>query len=251
MRSEDMHMRLIVAPVDGLLPSERALPLAAKLAHALAADLTLLYVSPPRASIHHAIEAQAAIYAMASRLGLHYGLEPAIITRRGDPAETIVHEATGQHAWAIVMGSHSRDARMRNVLGSVAEEVIDRSPVPVFVVPAGVAAPGLSRLERILVPLDGSARAASIGGAVRDLARATGARILEVSDLNDPVRQLQDLCRRERIDLVAFAAHGDTAMNGQQFSDVAQGLLRSSPAPVMVFGRAALAQLDARGRPAA
>ena len=56
----------------------------------------------------------------------------------------------------IVMGSHGRDGAVRLLLGSVAETIVRRSPVPVTVVrgPDQV----VDTHEQILVPFDGSAQ---------------------------------------------------------------------------------------------
>lgn len=53
----------------------------------------------------------------------------------GKPAETIVQVAKRENADHIVMGSAGRQGVSRLLLGSVAEGVIRRSPVPVTVAP--------------------------------------------------------------------------------------------------------------------
>jgi nucleotide-binding universal stress UspA family protein len=55
-------------------------------------------------------------------------------TTVGRPARAIVTFAEDETIDAIVMGSHGRDGVSRIVLGSVAETVVRRSPVPVTVV---------------------------------------------------------------------------------------------------------------------
>jgi nucleotide-binding universal stress UspA family protein len=55
-------------------------------------------------------------------------------TTVGRPARAIVAFAEENDVDSIVMGSHGRDGVSRVVLGSVAETVVRRSPVPVTVV---------------------------------------------------------------------------------------------------------------------
>jgi nucleotide-binding universal stress UspA family protein len=55
-------------------------------------------------------------------------------TEVGRPAATIVEFAEELDADHVVVGSHSRKGVSRLVLGSVAESVVRRSPVPVTVV---------------------------------------------------------------------------------------------------------------------
>lgn len=55
-------------------------------------------------------------------------------TAVGRPARAIVKFAEENDIDSVVMGSHGRDGVSRIVLGSVAETVVRRSPVPVTVV---------------------------------------------------------------------------------------------------------------------
>lgn len=52
----------------------------------------------------------------------------------GRPSRAIVEFATDHDPDGIVMGSHGREGVVRVLLGSVAESVVRRSPVPVTVV---------------------------------------------------------------------------------------------------------------------
>lgn len=52
----------------------------------------------------------------------------------GLPSRAIVEYAEGHDIDTVVMGSHGRDGLSRILLGSVAETVVRRSPVPVTVV---------------------------------------------------------------------------------------------------------------------
>ncbi|WP_323174780.1 universal stress protein [Natrialba sp. PRR66] len=52
----------------------------------------------------------------------------------GKPAQVIEQEATAGGYETIVIGSHGREGVSRVLLGSVAEKVVRRSPVPVVVI---------------------------------------------------------------------------------------------------------------------
>ena len=52
----------------------------------------------------------------------------------GAPAETIVERAAEEDVDLVVIGSHGRKGVSRILLGSVAERVVQRAPVPVLVV---------------------------------------------------------------------------------------------------------------------
>jgi nucleotide-binding universal stress UspA family protein len=62
------------------------------------------------------------------------GFDIETVVRVGRSAATIVDYVTENDVDHVVMGSHGRTGVTRIILGSVAEEVMRRSPVPVTVV---------------------------------------------------------------------------------------------------------------------
>ncbi len=240
-------MDTILVPLDGSPLSERALPLAAALAHELGLSLCLLHVREENRAFDSEQDIQAAFQAAKWHVRELYGFEPETTTRKGYAARVIVEEAGRPGVWAVVMASHSREALLRIVLGSIAEQFIDLSPVPVFLVPASVPAPGLPRFKRILVPLDGSQQAEAILTPVNSLGASLGAEVVPLHvELGDPSTEIVAACEREHADLVAFATFGRTPLEQDQLSRVAQAVLRHSQAPIMAFGREALRRLSER-----
>ena len=71
------------------------------------------------------------------RLASAAGVETERVVEVGKPAQTIVEKATEGEIDHIVMGSHGRQGVSRLLLGSVAENVVRRSPVPVTVARSG------------------------------------------------------------------------------------------------------------------
>ena len=67
---------------------------------------------------------------------LHLG-DKAIKTRveEGNPAESILKAAKKLHADIIVIGSHSQKWLENLVMGSVSEEVLRHTEIPVFIIP--------------------------------------------------------------------------------------------------------------------
>ena len=62
------------------------------------------------------------------------GMPLEVVVKQGDPARSIVEEATEWRADLIVVGSHDRRGLERLVLGSVAREVVNHAPCSVEVV---------------------------------------------------------------------------------------------------------------------
>jgi nucleotide-binding universal stress UspA family protein len=187
----------IVVPLDGSERAERALPVAARIAHASGAQIILLRAVPvpvPLTSVFaptvhdasvpafmEASETQAKDYleriAGSPRLA---GLATEIMVPVGAPAAAILDAVASHTADLVVMCSHGATGLTRWVLGSVAQHVARHAPVPVLVlresgpIPAGPH-PDPEQPLRILVPLDGSQLAQAALGPAADLAVALAA----------------------------------------------------------------------------
>jgi len=141
-------VRLLV-PIDGYPPSMRALDVAVEFAAARGGDVVICYVVDlAEVAVLTGGEAQLlpscleqaesrgnAILAAALS---HVGSRVHVSTRRaeGEPVEEIERLAAQTGADIVVLGSHGRSGIARAVMGSVAEGVVRRAPIPVIVVPA-------------------------------------------------------------------------------------------------------------------
>lgn len=75
-----------------------------------------------------------ALFAHAKEIADEHGVSIETTTSNGKPSDEIIEYAEQNPIDAIVMGSHGRKGASRVLLGSVAETVTRRSPVPVTVV---------------------------------------------------------------------------------------------------------------------
>lgn len=190
--------RTILVSLDGSAFSERALPVAASLARALKAQLVLARaaiasvfpgVDATDAQVQAVNEAQEYLANLAAGLSeQHLSVEVAV--PYGDPAEMILLEIGLRNADLVVMCTHGRSGMGRWVYGSVAEQVLARSPVPVLLVrPTGAITklalgPGQMKL---LVPLDGSPFAEAALPHATALARALDGTIVLMRMVEPPV----------------------------------------------------------------
>jgi nucleotide-binding universal stress UspA family protein len=127
------------------------------------ATLELLYVIDPYTGME-AVEYGGTNYQREQTRGetlLETAIEEHDIADRaeqtvmfGRPVRQILGYATENPINHICMGSHGRDGAARLLLGSVAETVVRRAPVPTSVVRQPIKD---ARPESILVPFDGSA----------------------------------------------------------------------------------------------
>jgi nucleotide-binding universal stress UspA family protein len=204
----------------------------------------------------------------------------------GDASEVILGAVHDRHASMVVVASHGRGFLGRVVVGSVADRVARAAPVPVLIIHPSrgdipVHADSRARVDRLVVPLDGSALArealpvaASLGhqlGVSIHLVRALPTRE-ELASHPDPVEHgyyeeliaaatetLESEASRLRStglevttssligtpaatildelgshDLVVMTSHGRGGVRRWLLGSVAERLIRSGDAPVLL-----------------
>ena len=75
----------------------------------------------------------------AQELALARGVAAESRVLEGDPSEALVAAAVQEQVDLIILGSHGRRGIQRLLLGSVAETVVRKAPIPVLVVPISVS----------------------------------------------------------------------------------------------------------------
>lgn len=153
----------ILVPLDGSPEAETALEAVLPLARAFSSEVILLTVMgspdiPPR--VYPSLLRTSEI--LWSR-----GFSASFDLRIGKPEEEILAFAREKQVDLVAMATHGRSGLSRVLVGSVAEEVLRHSEMPLFVSKPRKTTRGL---ERILVALDGSERAEDILGDVAPIA---------------------------------------------------------------------------------
>jgi nucleotide-binding universal stress UspA family protein len=165
MRPRDV----ILVPLDGSDLAERALTVAAALARRRGSALRLVHV-------HQRVEADPIYmdgfpvldehlrslrrvheraYLEGARDRLAAGVSTSVALLDGPPAPAIADDARAKEAALIVMTTHERGGLERALLGSVADQLVRTSSVPLLLVPGGSGSRSC-HFGRIVVPLDGS-----------------------------------------------------------------------------------------------
>ena len=140
--------RTILVPLDGSGLAEQALPLAVNLAKASSARLVLERVflekpTTPALALGDDIyecwsDTEAYLAGVARKLAAQ-GLSVETNVRYGTAVEGILAEIDASHAELVVMCTHGRTGPAQALIGSVAAELLSRSPVPVLLIgPAAV-----------------------------------------------------------------------------------------------------------------
>jgi nucleotide-binding universal stress UspA family protein len=186
--SEDvMSRRLtqrILVPVDGSQLAERILPLVERLSRDGAHVKLVRVVTNPSAEL--ALKgknvfgaAKGYLEFLAGRLRADW-LTVSCALMVGDPAEEIRKLAKSWKPTLIAMSTHGRSGVARIVRGSVAERVLRECRFPLLLAnPLALEVPsGTSGFRRILVPLDGSKRAAEIIPLASEIAALSKAEVV-------------------------------------------------------------------------
>jgi nucleotide-binding universal stress UspA family protein len=178
-----MLVQKVLIPLDGSPLAERITVHAGRLLHAKSASALLLRV------VRSAFEAEPAwkeLEGLRDRLQAS-GVDASARVVVGEPAQRIIEIVREVDATLIALSTHGRSGVARVLRGSVAAEVLRRSPVPVLLAnPFSLREAENLPIRRILVPLDGSARSAAILPAVSELARLHGSEVvlMNVVDLS-------------------------------------------------------------------
>lgn len=190
------YFRHILVPVDGsdcsLFAVRFALRLAAPngrvtFANAIhigaALDTTVTPFGGNPIAVLDVLESERrTVYATAEALARIEGVRSETLDLTGSPAGAIVGIVPRIGADAVVMGTHGRRGFPRLILGSVAEAVLKRAPVPTFVVhaPHDAATTPFAPIARIVAAVDGSPGAMSAIDLALNLAVTYRARIFFV-----------------------------------------------------------------------
>jgi len=134
----------VLLPTDGSESAETVVEHARDVAVRRGADVHVLYVVDDRAFLtmdddrvpEVTDQLRAEGERATSEVAAAFEREDLDVTtelRQGDPADEILAAAADRDADLVVMGSHGADPT-RNLLGSVSQEVVTRSSVPVLTV---------------------------------------------------------------------------------------------------------------------
>lgn len=175
-----MYKRLLVA-IDGSAIAESVLPYALGICRATQSQLTLVRVV---ADDGQRAQASGYVDALARKLGA----EGRCVSADGDVASALIAEAARVPGTLVTMTTHGRSGVMGVLLGSVAMKVLRGGEGSVLLYrphEAPTADPTEPiKLARVVVPMDGTPSAESIGEHAAEFARWLGARLVVISVLD-------------------------------------------------------------------
>jgi nucleotide-binding universal stress UspA family protein len=197
----------IIVPVDGSAVAEQAIPLALGIARRARSQVQLVMVHQELSPVlimepgvvyartRLAVERSESEYLgnLTSRLRKETGEVLSSTMLKGPLVGTLADYARTSGADLVVMTTHGRGGVGRAWLGSVTDELIRRSEVPVIALRARVNLEPAEEvnIREILVPLDGSPLAEEVLKPVAALARILGAK-LSLVQIVQPVMLASD-----------------------------------------------------------
>jgi len=189
--------KAILVPTDFSPASDSALDLARDLAGPFNAEIHLLHVrtvfdgpivSPEDLNEVERVLAMSDARTLQTLEASAKGIEAPThchIRRGTAPADAII-DAIGEHDCdLVIMGTHGRRGLKRLLTGSVAQEVVHHSPVPVLTIRADADDPRLP--QKILVAVDFSERSLSAVGWAAAVAPALDAEITLLHVVEPPI----------------------------------------------------------------
>jgi nucleotide-binding universal stress UspA family protein len=181
--------RSILVPLDGSLSSEQALPYAAELARRSGADLRLVFVHTPlllgegtlylgTPDVQLWEEEKSYLATVVGRLKKAGVDKVSAHVLEGAIVQTLQEQALSEGCDLVVMTTHGRGPVSRFWLGSVADQVVHRLPLPLLLIrtreetPPPAAEP---EIRNILVALDGTPTAEQMLEPAGAMAKLVGA----------------------------------------------------------------------------
>lgn len=163
-------LRRILVPCDGSIESEAVLGMLAPFARQEQSEVAVLYVAGAGQSPQGPPPRIDQLCQALRTLGIHAWME----LREGKPAEQILAWAREKGVDLIAMTTHGHSGMRRVMLGSVAEDILRHTEVPVLITRPATPA---HAWKRIVVALDGSPQAENVLRDAVELARISGAAL--------------------------------------------------------------------------
>ncbi len=181
--------RSILVPLDGSLPSEQSLPYAAAVARRSGAALHLAYVHTPlfvgegvmylgTPDVQLWEEEKNYLLSVVDRLKKMELDKISAHVLEGPIAETLQEQALGEACDLVVMTTHGRGPASRFWLGSIADQLVHRLPMPLLLIRTREETPPPAtepEVRNVLVALDSTPAAKQILEPAGTLAKLLGA----------------------------------------------------------------------------
>jgi nucleotide-binding universal stress UspA family protein len=191
----------ILVPVDGSPLAEQSLPMALDIAERAQSKVKLVlvhqtppvFLAPEDAKLYSRVDLAVLkaerdyLRGLVQRLRPRIGKKLTSAVLQGPPALTLSKYIPQADADLVVLTTHGRGGLRRAWLGSVADHLVRTLEIPLLLIRAQEVAPDLTRLDSIMVPLDGSSLAEAALEPAAAVARLWDAKMSLVSVVSPAV----------------------------------------------------------------
>src|SRR5579864_3980609 len=152
MKGRALMFSNILVPLDGTAQSNAALPLARTIAQATGGTITLLRVVKADDATKPA-EATNELRSIAAELTTTGLPVKTVVCDSDEIAYAILQQIQQDASDLVIMRTHGRAGIGRAVLGSVTQEVLAASTIPIMLLRPGGRR--ITHIKKLLVPVDG------------------------------------------------------------------------------------------------
>jgi len=186
-----------------------------------------------------------------------------IVSRNEEPYEDIVHHASKNNVYMIIMGTHGRSEMKRLMMGSVTAKVIGHASCNILVLPLNAKV----ECKNVLIATDGSKYSEAAASEALGIAKRCGSSIIVLSvALSDaeltatqdnvnkvseaaakedikttsivtkgkPYESIIETAKQKEVDVIVVGSHGRTGLARLLMGSVAERVIGLSESAVMV-----------------
>jgi len=186
-----------------------------------------------------------------------------IVSRNEEPYEDIVHHASENNVYMIMMGTHGRSEMKRLMMGSVTAKVIGHASCNILVLPLNAKV----ECKNVLIATDGSKYSEAAASEALGIAKRCGSSIIVLSvALSDaeltatqdnvnkvseaaakedikttsivtkgkPYESIIETAKQKEVDVIVVGSHGRTGLTRLLMGSVAERVIGLSESAVMV-----------------
>ena len=186
-----------------------------------------------------------------------------IVSRNEEPYEDIVHHASENNVYMIMMGTHGRSEMKRLMMGSVTAKVIGHASCNILVLPLNAKV----ECKNVLIAIDGSKYSEAAASEALGIAKRCGSSIIVLSvALSDaeltatqdnvnkvseaaakedikttsivtkgkPYESIIETAKQKEVDVIVVGSHGRTGLARLLMGSVAERVIGLSESAVMV-----------------
>ena len=186
-----------------------------------------------------------------------------IVSRNEEPYEDIVHHASKNNVYMIIMGTHGRSEMKRLMMGSVTAKVIGHASCNILVLPLNAKV----ECKNVLIAIDGSKYSEAAASEALGIAKRCGSSLIVLSvALSDaeltatqdnvnkvseaaakedikttsivtkgkPYESIIETAKQKEVDVIVVGSHGRTGLARLLMGSVAERVIGLSESAVMV-----------------